>query len=68
MDKSIQSIMNGRYQLTHQVNNCGETIVYLGRDTEKNTDVTIREFFCEKIMQRGENGEMTVKPRQRSSL
>ncbi|MBP1577538.1 MAG: protein kinase [Oscillospiraceae bacterium] len=62
MDKAIRNIMNGRYQLTHQVNNCGETIVYLGRDTEKNTDVTIREFFCKKIMQRGENGEMTVKP------
>lgn len=53
--------MQGRYRLTHQVSNCGETLVYLGRDTEKDTDVTIREFFCEKIMTRDENGGVTVK-------
>lgn len=55
------SIMQGRYRLTHQVNNCGETVVYLGRDTEKNTDVTVREFFCEKIMTREADGSVTVK-------
>lgn len=61
MGEFIHEIMHGRYKLEHKVNTCGETAVYIGKDTEQDTSVTIREFFCEKIMTRGENGEMTVK-------
>lgn len=57
---NARTILQGRYELGRQVDKCGETVVYLGRDLSDGKHVTIREFFCDAIMRRDENGVPVV--------
>lgn len=62
MEKELKTVIKGRYELSRQINQCGETVVYLGYDFEKKEHITIREFFSKSIMRRDEKGCAQVLP------
>ena len=44
-----------------QINPYAEVITYLARDVESGENVLVKEFFSESVMERNENGEISVK-------
>ena len=56
------NILDGRFELTRRLSQCGETVLYLGRDTTCDRMVTVREFCPAPIMRREEDGRITVVP------
>lgn len=61
-DQNETTVLQGRFALQHRVMRLGETEVYLGRDLQTDRQVTVREFFCDTIMLRDENGEIRPRP------
>ncbi|HWP51354.1 MAG TPA: PASTA domain-containing protein [Clostridia bacterium] len=62
MEQVIRRKLDERYEITRQISTCGETVVYLGRDTVSGQLITIKEFFAETIMQRDAAGRAEVLP------
>ena len=55
-------ILGDRYEMTRRIDQCGETIVYLGRDAVSGRMVTVREFCPSPIMRQDARGQILVQP------
>lgn len=62
VEQVLRRKLDERYEITRQISTCGETIVYLGRDSVSGQLVTIKEFFAETIMRRDASGRAEVLP------
>lgn len=62
MEQVLNRRLDERYEITRQISTCGETVVYLGRDTVSGQLVTVKEFFAETIMRRDDSGRTEVLP------
>jgi serine/threonine-protein kinase len=51
-----------RYEILRRTSQCGESVVYFGRDAQTGQSVTVREFFADALMLRTHNGEIKVRP------
>lgn len=60
MAQPSKKTLDDRYELTRQIQRCGETVVYIGRDDVSGKMVTIREFFADAIMKRDQNDRAQV--------
>ena len=63
-------ILGDRYEMTRRIDQCGETIVYLGRDAVSGRMVTVREFCPSPIIDRKStrlNSSHSAKSRMPSS-
>ncbi|MBR6736113.1 MAG: PASTA domain-containing protein [Oscillospiraceae bacterium] len=59
-----KDVIGSRYEIIHRAGNYAEVVTYLARDIESGENVLIKEFFSESIMERNENGEISIKPGQ----
>ena len=55
-------ILGDRYEMTRRIDQCGETIVYLGRDAVSGRMVTVRDFCPSPIMRQDARGQILVQP------
>lgn len=56
-----KTVIGSRYEILHRTGNYAEVITYLARDVESGENVLVKEFFSESVMERNENGEISVK-------
>ncbi len=62
MEQLLGRQLDKRYEVTRQISTCGETVIYLARDTFSGQLVTVKEFFADTIMRRDESGRAEVLP------